>query len=121
MNTLLAIILIVFGILQVILFFKLWGMTNDVKSLLRRIDQPSALERAIEVFLTGNEVLAENLIKIHLANELKRYARSCDITNGNFRQMAELKIADVKKRCNEVGFDIPDIESFRDREYDKYK
>ncbi|MFV0587485.1 hypothetical protein [Bacteroides reticulotermitis] len=28
-----AIIIIVFGILQIILFFKIWGMTNDVKKL----------------------------------------------------------------------------------------
>ena len=29
----LSIILIVFGILQIILFFKVWGMTNDVKKI----------------------------------------------------------------------------------------
>lgn len=28
-----SIVIIVFGILQIILFFKLWGMTNDVKKL----------------------------------------------------------------------------------------
>ena len=30
---LVSIILIVFGVLQIILFFKLWGMTNDVKKM----------------------------------------------------------------------------------------
>ena len=30
---LVSIILIVFGVLQIILFFKLWGMTNDVRQL----------------------------------------------------------------------------------------
>lgn len=34
-STLLAIILLVFGILQIILFFKLWGMTNDVNRILQ--------------------------------------------------------------------------------------
>jgi len=29
----LSVILIVFGILQIILFFKVWGMTNDVKKI----------------------------------------------------------------------------------------
>lgn len=28
-----AIVIITFGILQIILFFKIWGMTNDVKEL----------------------------------------------------------------------------------------
>lgn len=30
---LVSIIIIVFGILQIILFFKLWGMTNDIKDI----------------------------------------------------------------------------------------
>ena len=30
MDVLLSIVLLVFGILQVILFFKIWGMTNNV-------------------------------------------------------------------------------------------
>ena len=29
----LSIVMLVFGILQIILFFKIWGMTNDVKKL----------------------------------------------------------------------------------------
>lgn len=33
METLLAIIFIVFGVLQIILFFKIWGMTNDVRNI----------------------------------------------------------------------------------------
>lgn len=28
-----GLIMIVFGILQIILFFKLWGMTNDIKAI----------------------------------------------------------------------------------------
>lgn len=31
-----SIILIIFGVLQIILFFKIWGMTNDVKQLANR-------------------------------------------------------------------------------------
>lgn len=33
MDTLLAIIIVVFGILQLILFFKIWGMTNDIREI----------------------------------------------------------------------------------------
>lgn len=29
----LTIVLLIFGVLQIILFFKVWGMTNDVKKL----------------------------------------------------------------------------------------
>lgn len=37
--TLISIISIVFAILQIILFFKLWGMTNDVKELKKMYEQ----------------------------------------------------------------------------------
>lgn len=33
MEILLTIILLVFGILQIILFFKIWGMTNDIRDV----------------------------------------------------------------------------------------
>lgn len=29
----LTIILLIFGVLQIILFFKVWGMTNDIKDI----------------------------------------------------------------------------------------
>ena len=29
----LTIVLLVFGVLQIILFFKVWGMTNDIKEI----------------------------------------------------------------------------------------
>lgn len=33
MGILLSIVLFVFGILQIILFFKIWGMTNDIEKI----------------------------------------------------------------------------------------
>lgn len=33
LNVLLSVILLVFGVLQIILFFKLWGMTNDIREI----------------------------------------------------------------------------------------
>ncbi len=38
MNELVSIILIVFGILQIILFFKIWGMTNDTDQIKRMLN-----------------------------------------------------------------------------------
>lgn len=37
MDGLIAILLIIAGILNLILFFKVWGMTNDVRSILNVI------------------------------------------------------------------------------------
>lgn len=37
----LSIILLLFGVLQIILFFKLWGMTNDVRSIKNKQEESS--------------------------------------------------------------------------------
>ncbi|MFT3994740.1 MAG: hypothetical protein QM660_10560 [Dysgonomonas sp.] len=47
METFVAIILIVFGLLQIILFFKLWRMTVDVSEINKKIN----LEKKDDVFL----------------------------------------------------------------------
>nr|DAZ44138.1 MAG TPA: hypothetical protein [Caudoviricetes sp.] len=48
-----SIIIIVFGILQIILFFKMWGMTNNV----------SEMKNMMELFLRKNFNLKENIDK----------------------------------------------------------
>ena len=41
MGIFVSIIIIVFGILQIILFFKLWGMTDDVRKLTKHFCESS--------------------------------------------------------------------------------
>ena len=41
MTLFVSIVIIVFGILQIILFFKLWGMTNDVKKIRKSLPNVS--------------------------------------------------------------------------------
>lgn len=58
MINILSIILLVFGVLQIILFFKLWGMTNDVRSLK---DQFIANNKELEYYIKS---INEHLRKI---------------------------------------------------------
>ena len=45
--TIMAIVLLVWGILEIVLFFKIWGMTNNVKKIVREfIDKPASIEAA---------------------------------------------------------------------------
>ena len=39
-----SIIIIVFGILQIILFFKMWGMTNDVNNIRSKLEVQTEIE-----------------------------------------------------------------------------
>ena len=55
----LSIVMLVFGILQIVLFFKVWGMTNDMKSL------------AKDVHTVMNAVNERNFRDLNLPKETK--------------------------------------------------
>lgn len=59
----LSIVLLVFGVLQIILFFKLWGMTNDVRSLK---DKYTASNKELEYYIKS---INEYLRKIEASNK----------------------------------------------------
>lgn len=56
MYELLSVILIVFGILQIVLFFKIWGMTNDVNRIKTTVEKANNqdLSEAEAATLMGN-------------------------------------------------------------------
>lgn len=37
MEILIGLIAVIFGILQLVLFFKLWGMTNDIREIKKKV------------------------------------------------------------------------------------
>ena len=41
---LIAIVMLVFGVLQIILFFKLWGMTNNVSRIIALLEKQTGLK-----------------------------------------------------------------------------
>lgn len=55
------IVMLIFGILQIILFFKVWGMTNDVRSMK---EQSSANSKELEYYVKS---INEHLRKIENA------------------------------------------------------
>ena len=59
-----SIVIIVFGILQIILFFKLWGMTNDVKKIRKSLPNVSSdLSPAKMEFIIGDTDKAKEMLK----------------------------------------------------------
>lgn len=71
-----SIVIIVFGILQIILFFKLWGMTNDVKKI--KSSLPISLEgispAKIE-FAIGNKEKAKEMVKREFISDVYKIYR----------------------------------------------
>lgn len=72
-------VIVVFGILQIILFFKLWGMTNDVRHISEKIgaqpiDTFPQLEQSIrKLLLEGEKDQAIDLLRSNLVKDLIDY------------------------------------------------
>lgn len=58
MLTFTGIIVIVFGILQIILFFKIWGMTNDVRKIKEQFTNEKDINEATVLFIKGDKELS---------------------------------------------------------------
>lgn len=56
----LTIVLLIFGVLQIILFFKVWGMTNDVNRIKKKLEIQPESEAQIKV-LNGEKEKAFDL------------------------------------------------------------
>jgi len=75
MEVLIGIVVVIFGILQIILFFKLWGMTNDVSEIKNFLLKESLEENILsEAGIDGwgeNVTDAEKIEAMPLVNKLK--------------------------------------------------
>ena len=58
----LGILFFIFGLLQIILFFKLWAMTNNVKKIAQGNDSPHVDWQLRACVLTGDMDRAKKLI-----------------------------------------------------------
>jgi len=89
-----AVLFIVFGILQIILFFKIWGMTNNVEELKKKY-APNYYNKVRRYILLGDKQKAAGLI-------VDEFFRKID--SGYF-DSAKLELErDLKK----IGIKIPE-------------
>ena len=74
MIDLLTIILLVFGVLQIILFFKIWGMTNDVNRITKKLqcekDKTWNVRRAL---LYGDQELAKRELMDCIISDFEKF------------------------------------------------
>ncbi len=85
MTTFIAIIFLVFGILQIILFFKLWGMTNDIKAIKEKYltaNPNSYILKQRGEFCNGEIVKEIKTGRSMLIKEVKNGKYVCFTTNG---------------------------------------
>lgn len=108
-----SVILIIFGVLQIILFFKIWVMTNDVKELKNElISNPDqwALNKAI---LKGDKIKIEEILFNAMFIKLKKaYDDSYPDYDGSkeviFKEQLYTIKQEYKERYQKYGIHFPD-------------
>lgn len=108
MFTFVGIIIIVFGVLQIILFFKIWGMTNDVKRIKQKTEEKSILNPSYEFcMLSGENATAYMLIRDILVKEL--LDMSSKYSEENFIKTGNNLISKYYSQLKETKHPIPDF------------
>ena len=99
MELFLALVLIVFGILQLILFFKIWGMTDDISKLTNYVGEITDDVKKISIHFV-RPINNENLDRDNapLVKEGRFYAKQlvCDKKTGSqMRVVRNLENGDI--------------------------
>lgn len=80
MEEFITLVLAVFGVLQIILFFKIWIMTNDVRKILRQIPNKSGLGYS-EAQKEEIDAITDLLLKTKGKEAAKNYLMDAFISN----------------------------------------
>lgn len=110
----LSIVLLVFGVLQIILFFKLWGMTNDVKKIKERLEKKDVLC----LIMTGDKENAYASLLQELYAKLKEYVQMWN--KEMYKEKAGELIESYRKKAEETGHKLPEYMSTPDKFMDNY-
>ncbi len=73
-----GIVIIAFGILQIILFFKVWGMTNNVKRIWKKINNKDFLSNACISYIKGDLEETEKLANEAFLQEVALLSKSSE-------------------------------------------
>ncbi len=70
METFMTIVFLVFGILQIILFFKIWGMTNNVKKIKNKLFEDDFFFPVEKLFENTSLVKSAFAVNVQKINKL---------------------------------------------------
>lgn len=110
----LGIVMLIFGILQIILFFKLWGMTNNVRWIKRHLgkeeDQQRELMKAIH---KGDPNLEQLLFDFAYSEFYTTYTVYFGMATDYYLERAKAHFSDDFTRVsvvyNKAGIAVPEI------------
>lgn len=102
-----SIIFIVFGILQIILFFKMWGMTNDVNKINSKLHECKDENREYELLMiSGKYDVVYQILIDRLSKEI-HYAYNS--FNESYYEKEVKRLLDIyRARFQKIGKEIPE-------------
>lgn len=92
MSIFISIIAIVVGVLQIVLLFKIWVMTNDVKKIKKKMDADIEIDRIDKIriaLLKGDKQKAIELLTDKLATELVKKSSEEFVTPEEIKDIKE--------------------------------
>lgn len=108
-----GIVMIAFGILQIILFFKVWGMTNNVKRIWKKIDNKDFLSNACISYIKGDLEETEKLANEAFIQEvalLSKSSESYEAWADGYKELKEKYTRIFKK----IDKPTPDFNKYED-------
>jgi len=103
MDIILIIVGLVFAVLQIILFFKIWGMTNDVNSIKKKlrsedINEVDLAREVLKLHLMAKDDEAETIITDNLLTTIIKVCGDIEIP----RQSKENMVNGVQQRAEKL-------------------
>ncbi len=92
MDVFIIFVIIVFGVLSIILFFKVWGMSNNTAKIWKSISQKQQhkyLDEAEIELEKGNKAMAEELRSAAAYLREGSHDREHEILNARYRKIRE--------------------------------
>ena len=103
--TFLMIVLLIWGVLEVILFFKVWGMTNNVEKIRKYMLRSNTKELLRKYRLLGQNDKAAEIVIQDFLNDLEDYINSMDY---NPKENIEKDVEGLEYELSQLGAKLPE-------------
>lgn len=112
METLLTITIVAFAVLQIILFFKVWGMTNDVEKIKEGQTRQKGVDARI-AYLRGDKEKAQMLLDEYFFEEARKFAENA---NYDFERNYKTHANYCSNLYANMELKAPDFEKYKNKE-----
>lgn len=104
-----SIIIIAFGVLQIILFFKVWGMTNDVRKI--KNNTINSFDEAHKQIIIGNKDKAFEIYKYSYVKELIKLSELPGDFKYNYPRLVEKYKYELSKLGEGYSIDFSEYDA----------